>query len=68
MNDGGFRTAVDCPSPHVVGLIIQPGLENMGSSPYSDILRRIEAALNAAREVFDRFTPGAILGGIQDRT
>jgi hypothetical protein len=68
MNDGGFRTAVDFPSPHVVGLIMQPGLENMGSSPYSDILQRIEAALNAARVVFDRFTPGAILGGIQDRT
>jgi myo-inositol-1(or 4)-monophosphatase len=30
------------------------------SSSYSDILLRIEAALNAARGVFARFTPGAI--------
>lgn len=30
------------------------------SSAYADILQRIEAALNAAHEVFARFTPGAI--------
>src|SRR5437660_12743563 len=30
------------------------------SSSYADILQRIEAALEAAREVFARFTPGAI--------
>jgi len=30
------------------------------TSSYSDILERIEAALGAAREVFTRFTPGAI--------
>src|SRR4030088_42362 len=30
------------------------------TSSYSDILSRIEAALEAAREVFSRFTPGAI--------
>ena len=30
------------------------------TSAYSDILKRIEAALAAAREVFARFTPGAI--------
>jgi myo-inositol-1(or 4)-monophosphatase len=32
----------------------------MTSSLYADILQRIEAALNAARVVFERFTPGAI--------
>jgi myo-inositol-1(or 4)-monophosphatase len=30
------------------------------TSSYSDILNRIEAGLEAAREVFSRFTPGAI--------
>ena len=34
--------------------------ENMTSSAYADILRRIKAALDAARTVFERFTPGAI--------
>jgi myo-inositol-1(or 4)-monophosphatase len=34
--------------------------ENMNSSAYADILKRIEAALEAARTVFARFTPGAI--------
>ena len=34
--------------------------ENMNSSSYADILQRIEAALDAARAVFARFTPGAI--------
>ena len=33
--------------------------ENMTSS-YADILHRIQAALDAAREVFARFTPGAV--------
>ncbi len=33
--------------------------ENMSSS-YADILQRIQAALDAAREVFSRFTPGAV--------
>lgn len=32
----------------------------MGSSPYSDILERIQSALHAARDVFARFTPGEI--------
>jgi myo-inositol-1(or 4)-monophosphatase len=32
----------------------------MTSSAYADILQRIEAALDAARVVFARFTPGAI--------
>jgi myo-inositol-1(or 4)-monophosphatase len=32
----------------------------MNSSHYADILQRIEAALEAARVVFARFTPGAI--------
>ena len=32
----------------------------MTSSRYADILQRIETALNAARVVFGRFTPGAI--------
>ena len=32
----------------------------MNSSAYADILKRIEAALEAARTVFARFTPGAI--------
>jgi myo-inositol-1(or 4)-monophosphatase len=32
----------------------------MTSSRYTDILQRIEAALDAARTVFARFTPGAI--------
>ena len=32
----------------------------MTSSRYGDILQRIEAALDAARAVFERFTPGAI--------
>ncbi len=35
----------------------------MSSSAYADILKRIEAALTAAREVFARFTPGAIETG-----
>src|SRR5579863_1136510 len=30
------------------------------TSSYADILERIQAALDAAREVFARFTPGAI--------
>ena len=34
--------------------------EHMTSSSYADILQRIEAALDAARAVFARFTPGAI--------
>jgi myo-inositol-1(or 4)-monophosphatase len=34
--------------------------EKMTSSSYADILLRIEAALEAARAVFARFTPGAI--------
>jgi myo-inositol-1(or 4)-monophosphatase len=34
--------------------------ETMTSSRYADILQRIEAALEAARTVFARFTPGAI--------
>jgi myo-inositol-1(or 4)-monophosphatase len=34
--------------------------EKMSSSSYSDILRRIQAGLHAARTVFARFTPGAI--------
>jgi myo-inositol-1(or 4)-monophosphatase len=32
----------------------------MTSSAYSDILERIQSALNAARDVFARFTPGEI--------
>lgn len=32
----------------------------MNSSRYADILQRIQAALDAARVVFERFTPGAI--------
>jgi myo-inositol-1(or 4)-monophosphatase len=34
--------------------------KNMNSSAYADILERIEAALEAARTVFARFTPGEI--------
>jgi len=34
--------------------------ENMTSSSYADILLRIENALDAARDVFARFTPGEI--------
>lgn len=34
--------------------------EKMGASSYREILQRIEAALDAARTVFARFTPGAI--------
>jgi len=30
------------------------------TSTYSDILARIEAALNAASQIFERFTPGAV--------
>jgi myo-inositol-1(or 4)-monophosphatase len=33
---------------------------NMSSSAYADILQRIQAGLEAARGVFERFTPGAI--------
>ena len=33
---------------------------NMTSSAYADILQRIQAAMEAARGVFERFTPGAI--------
>src|SRR5271168_3461937 len=32
----------------------------ISSSSYTDILQRIQAALDAARDVFSRFTPGAI--------
>ena len=32
----------------------------MGASSYAEILQRIEAALDAARTIFARFTPGAI--------
>jgi myo-inositol-1(or 4)-monophosphatase len=44
-----------------VGLI-SPNMiqDNMTSSSYADILNRIQAALDAARLVFARFTPGAI--------
>jgi len=34
--------------------------ESMNSSAYADILKRIEAGIEAARSVFARFTPGAI--------
>jgi myo-inositol-1(or 4)-monophosphatase len=34
--------------------------KNTTSSDYADILQRIEVALDAARDVFARFTPGAI--------
>ena len=34
--------------------------ENMPASAYADILRRIQGALEAARAVFTRFTPGAV--------
>ena len=34
--------------------------DNMTSSAYADILKRIEAAMEAACTVFARFTPGAI--------
>jgi len=34
--------------------------KNMLSSSYADILERIQSALDAAREVFARFTPGEI--------
>ncbi len=34
--------------------------DEMSRSSYSDILRRIQAALDAAGVVFERFTPGAI--------
>jgi myo-inositol-1(or 4)-monophosphatase len=34
--------------------------ESMNSSAYTDILKRIEAGIEAARTVFARFTPGAI--------
>lgn len=33
---------------------------NLTTSSYADILRRIQAALDAARGVFSRFTPGAV--------
>jgi myo-inositol-1(or 4)-monophosphatase len=38
----------------------QENMTSYSSSAYADILQRIEAALNAAHEVFARFTPGAI--------
>jgi myo-inositol-1(or 4)-monophosphatase len=34
--------------------------QSMHTSAYADILDRIQAALDAAREVFARFTPGAV--------
>jgi myo-inositol-1(or 4)-monophosphatase len=34
--------------------------QNLWSSSYAGILQRIQAALDAARDVFSRFTPGAI--------
>jgi myo-inositol-1(or 4)-monophosphatase len=51
-----------------VGLIFNPykmipslmTSQNISSSSYSDILRRIQAALDAARDVFSRFTPGEV--------
>jgi myo-inositol-1(or 4)-monophosphatase len=38
----------------------QSNQKNMKSSRYSDILQRIGAAIEAARPVFSRFTPGTI--------
>jgi myo-inositol-1(or 4)-monophosphatase len=32
----------------------------MTTSSYADILQRIQAALNAASQIFERFTPGAV--------
>jgi myo-inositol-1(or 4)-monophosphatase len=51
---------VDHRGPNVVGLTNDTVQENMTSSRYADILQRIAAALDAARVVFERFTPGAI--------
>jgi myo-inositol-1(or 4)-monophosphatase len=48
-------------SPHVVaGIKTSMNFKDLMNSKYSDILVRIEAALEAARVVFARFTPGAI--------
>jgi len=44
----------------VAGLIHSMNAKDLMNSKYSDILVRIEAALEAARGVFARFTPGAI--------
>jgi len=43
-----------------VGVIPAGHQENMPSSAYADILHRIESALDAARVVFERFTPGEV--------
>lgn len=40
--------------------LLKPIQNNMISSSYSDILERIQAALDAARTIFTRFTPGQI--------
>jgi fructose-1,6-bisphosphatase/inositol monophosphatase family enzyme len=37
------------------------------TSAYSEILKRIEAAIGDARAIFARFTPGAIDLGVQSR-
>src|ERR1700729_631359 len=34
--------------------------QSFSSSSYAEILQRIQAALDAARDVFSRFTPGAV--------
>jgi myo-inositol-1(or 4)-monophosphatase len=43
-----------------VARILSDRSKELMDSSYSDILRRIEAALDAARLVFDRFTPGEV--------
>lgn len=43
-----------------VGVVRHSIREKMGDSSYAEILQRIEAAMDAARTVFARFTPGAI--------
>jgi myo-inositol-1(or 4)-monophosphatase len=43
-----------------MGLTPSSGSKEFMTSTYSDILKRIEGALAAARDVFSHFTPGAI--------
>jgi myo-inositol-1(or 4)-monophosphatase len=57
-----LHLAPDHGSPDVVGLIPPNRIQKdmFSSSSYADILQRIQAALDATRVVFARFTPGLI--------
>jgi myo-inositol-1(or 4)-monophosphatase len=48
------------PATFILSISTRENMTSSSASAYADILQRIEAALDAARTVFARFTPGAI--------